>query len=103
MLNRKEHLLVCLAEECDEIGQRVSKALRFGLAEVQPGQGLTNAERIVEEIVDFFAVLEMLTDAEILTIDDRVGAAIQAKRDKVEKFMRFAEEQGALAPKVGGA
>jgi len=30
-MNRTEHLLVCLAEECAEVGQAVAKALRFGL------------------------------------------------------------------------
>lgn len=28
-MNRSEHLLSCLAEECAEVAQRVSKALRF--------------------------------------------------------------------------
>lgn len=45
-MKRHEHLLSILAEECCEVGQRVSKALRFGLDEVQPGQDLSNAERI---------------------------------------------------------
>ena len=51
-MNTIEHLLTCLAEECDEVGQRVMKALRFGLDEIQPGQDFTNAERIVLELHD---------------------------------------------------
>lgn len=55
-MNRTEYLLCCLAEECTEVGQRVSKALRFGLREVQPMQPLNNAERIREEMRDLLAV-----------------------------------------------
>lgn len=45
-MNLQEHLLSCLAEECAEVGQCVSKALRFGLQDAQPGQPLTNLERM---------------------------------------------------------
>ena len=45
-LTRQEYLLICLGEECDEVGQRVTKALRFGLSEVQHGQPLNNGDRI---------------------------------------------------------
>ena len=97
-MNRTEHLLSCLAEECAEVAQRVSKALRFGLSEVQPGQPFTNAERIQQECIDLLAVLEMLDDAEVVArsggreLDD----LLSAKKAKIEKFMRYAEEQGAL-------
>lgn len=102
MLDRTEHLLSCLAEECTEVGQRVSKALRFGLSEVQPGQPLTNAERIVGEIVDLLAVIGMLEECGaidtpiLLRLDNTMMDALDAKKAKVEKFMRYAEEQGAL-------
>jgi len=42
-----EHLLVCLAEECAEVGQAVGKALRFGLKDSPPEGGLPNDEYIV--------------------------------------------------------
>lgn len=98
-MNRTEHLLSCLAEECCEIGQRVSKALRFGLDEVQPGQGLTNGQRIIEEYNDLRGVMQMLEDEGILdssTDYHTLSATMQAKKAKVEKFMRYAAEQGAL-------
>ena len=37
-MNRQQHLMIRAMEECCELGQRISKALVFGLHEVQPGQ-----------------------------------------------------------------
>ena len=37
-MTESENLLIILMEECDELSQRVSKALRFTLDEKQIGQ-----------------------------------------------------------------
>lgn len=96
-MNRAEHLLTCLAEECTEVGQRVTKALRFGLNEVQPGQPLTNAQRIVEELNDLWSVAYILLDEGIIQFgNEPSGPIISAKRAKIEKFMAIARDQGAL-------
>lgn len=93
-MNRTEHLLMILAEECAEVAQRVSKALRFGLDEVQPGQDLSNEQRIWAEMNDLAGVGEMLIAAR--------GAggicrdAIAAKKAKVEKFLCYSAECGTL-------
>lgn len=94
-MNRQEHLLAILAEECAEVAQRASKALRFGLGEVQPGQELTNAERIEGELTDLFSVVLMLVDEGHLVLKDRRGAEV-AKRAKVEKFLQLSEQLGTL-------
>lgn len=94
-MNHTEHLLSCLAEECAEVSQRVSKALRFGLTEVQPGQPLTNAERIADELVDLLAVVGMLESEGVLDVP-RDPVAINRKKDKVRRFMAYAKECGAL-------
>lgn len=101
-MNRTEHLLSCLSEECAEVSQRVSKALRFGLAEVQPGQDLTNAQRILVELIDLMAVVEMLADENVIVVGTSTAPAKAAKKAKVEKFMIYAAQCGALiaAPKV---
>jgi len=92
-MNRTEHLLTCAAEECNEIAQRVSKALRFGLDDMQVGQGLSNAERIVQEFRDLQAVMEMLEDEFIVEpcVWIRDVQAIEEKKAKVEKYLRYAE------------
>lgn len=96
-MNRTEHLLSCLAEECAEVAQRVSKALRFGLDEVQPGQPLTNAQRIGQEFADLLAVVEMLEDEGAMDRPTDTHA-IERKKAKVLAFMEYAEQCGALTP-----
>lgn len=95
-MDRAEHLLVCLAEECAEVSQRVSKALRFGLDESQPGQSMDNRERIIEELQDLFAVVAILHGEQILPYLHVPPEITRAKRDKIEHFMAISREQGVL-------
>jgi hypothetical protein len=97
-MNRPEHLLTCLAEECAEVAQRVSKALRFGLHEVQAGQALTNAQRIVEEMRDLNAVSTLL-QAEGILEGPCMPSADQAlaKLRKIERFMDISRREGVLS------
>ena len=95
-MNRTEHLLSCLAEECAEVAQRVSKALRFGLDEVQPGQDQTNAERIVEEFNDLAAVVNRLSREGVLPWADWSTEREEEKAAKIERFMAISREQGVL-------
>ncbi len=94
-MTRNEHLLTILAEECAEIAQRVSKALRFSLAEIQPGQDLTNEERIEGEIHDLIAVAEML-NSEGVMITWPAPETVAAKKAKVEKFLKLSAANGTL-------
>lgn len=96
-MKRHEHLLTILAEECSEVTQRVSKALRFGLDEVQPGQELTNAERIEVELTDLFTVVGMLVADGHFKIKDR-SADFDAKQEKVERFLAYSAKCGTLEP-----
>lgn len=95
-MTRAEHILSCFAEECNEVAQRVSKALRFGVLEVQPGQTLTNAERIVDEYIQIIAVERMLVAEGIIPRPQLSESVIAAKQQKIEKFIAYAREQGAL-------
>jgi NTP pyrophosphatase (non-canonical NTP hydrolase) len=99
-MNRAEHLLSCLAEECAEVAQRATKAQRFGVLEVQPEQDENNWERLVAEYNDLVAVLGMLaTETGLAARID--PALVQAKRAKVAKYMAYAESQGALTVRAG--
>jgi len=94
-VNKIEHLLSCLAEECAEVSQRATKAQRFGFFEIQPGQPLTNHVRLRSEIADLFAVIEMLQDEAKDTLWP-LDADVDAKKMKVKQYMAYAESQGAL-------
>lgn len=61
-MTRREYLLIKAAEECAEVAQRCTKALTFGLSEIQTGQPYTNAERVLHEYADLAAVVDMLLD-----------------------------------------
>lgn len=79
------------------MAQRVSKALRFGLTEIEPGQELNNAQRITQEFHDALAVVEMLEDAGALGRSSDTHA-IERKKAKILVFMEYAERCGTLTP-----
>lgn len=99
-MNRTEYLLVCLAEECNEVAQRVTKALRFGMEDVQPGQDRSNGQRIVDELADLFATLEVVSVTDKILPMAMSGAewdqAIDAKKAKIEKYYQYAVKIGAV-------
>ena len=90
---RNRELLTCLAEECNEVAVRVSKALRFGLEEVQPGQPLNNAERILEEYAQVLEVMKHLVEEEILHPDtQQMTDWMITKRKNLNKFLQFPQK-----------
>lgn len=93
-MNRTEHLLVIMVEELAELQQQVTKALRFGVHE-QRDLPTSNHDRIQAEYNDLAAVIEMLMEEGVLDIycDD---ARMAAKREKVEKYLKYSDECGTL-------
>lgn len=96
-MNRTEHLLIILSEECSEVSHRISKALRFGLNEIEPGQSFNNSERINQELCDLLGVVDMITREK--HIDPIMLADVNKKRDRVEKYLKYSREQGTLTDK----
>ena len=92
MLNEQQYLLTLIQEECAELSQRASKALRFGLYEVQEGQPLNNWERLKGEYTDLLSVISEL-DKSLLDVDDN---KIMNKIDKINKYMELSRERGIL-------
>ena len=82
-----EHFMTCGAEEAVEVAQRFTKALRFGLTEVQPGQDLDNLARIGGEVEDLLCVIYALrrrgVDIPVLVTPEKVSA----KEAKIVKLM----------------
>lgn len=96
-MNQKEHLLVCLAEECAEVQKAVTKSLRFGLEDRGPKGITTNQEDISIELTDMLAIVEMLNEIEpgIRPIIERY--VVDAKKEKVRRYMEYAKERGTLS------
>jgi hypothetical protein len=93
-MNRIEHLLVIFAEECIEVAQEVSKALRFGVNE-QRDLPTSNLQRIEKEFSQLLAMREMLeTEGVFINIDFKV---IRDKKAKVEEYLLYSKECGTLS------
>lgn len=90
-----EHLLTIVAEECAEVAQRCSKALRFGLDETRRGRDLNNAGMIMEEFDDLLAVVKMLQSEGSLPSSDK--KRVKAKIKKVKKYLEYSGEVGTLS------
>jgi NTP pyrophosphatase (non-canonical NTP hydrolase) len=88
-MTREQHLLTILAEECAEVAQRCSKAVRFGLDERQPDQPHDNTTRLEGELGDLLGMVDMLG----LTPDAQRRAD---KPARVEKYMQRSRDVGAL-------
>lgn len=80
-------LFECLQEECSEIIHRASKALRFSLLEKQPGQKLTNKDRLSDEVGDLLCLVTMCEDRGLLD-SKRIGVAMKAKVKKLHTYMQ---------------
>lgn len=95
-MTRQEHLLTILAEECMEVAQRATKALRFGLEEVQPEQEASNSERILYEYADLLALMEMIFGEDCSQTNFGIMRMVWNKKAKVALFLKYSKEQGTL-------
>lgn len=95
-MNRNEHLFKIVEEECSEVAQRVSKILRFGINEVEPGQVKNNEERLLDEWADLRGMMKMLEDEGLIKVPDQ-AEAMERKRVKVEHFLAYSKAQGTLS------
>lgn len=97
-MNRAEHMMTTAAEEAMEVGHRITKAMRFGTHEVQPGQELTNAQRVMDEFHDLLAMLLLLSTEGVMPLDGLIPhpSRLMRKREKFERFLAISAEQGTL-------
>jgi hypothetical protein len=94
MLNKEQYLLTLIQEECAEVSQRASKAIRFGLYEIQPGQELNNWERLRQEFVDLWTVMTLL-DRDLVNFDFD-NDDVTAKINKIKKYSQISKDRGIL-------
>jgi NTP pyrophosphatase (non-canonical NTP hydrolase) len=76
-------IMLILQEEGAEVIQAVSKCMRFGPDQIKPGKEVTNIGMLEEEIGDFLAMVELLTDLDIGVTTEGLE---KAKKNKFEKL-----------------
>jgi NTP pyrophosphatase (non-canonical NTP hydrolase) len=91
-MNNEEYTLTLIAEECNEVAQRATKALRFGLHETQEGQNYTNRERLLQEFWDLTTVMRMLYPDVDFENEDWSKNKIQ----KIEKYKKYSKQLNRL-------
>lgn len=92
-MNRQEHLLIILAEECGEVIHEVTKSLRFGLDDYWKDNP-TNKIKLSQELGDLFGVYRMLINEKI--IDEPSYSSTIDKEQKVEKWLLYSKQKGTL-------
>lgn len=98
MMTRQQHALLKLAEEASEVAERALKAMQFGLDEVEPGQPLSNRERLEYEIRDVMSVtvllvrLKMVATVEFSSMEEHV----RAKLEKIERYYQLSQSLGQV-------
>ena len=94
-MNKTEYLLICLIEECAEIQQAATKALRFGLNNGHPSRRNTNADDIAKECCDLIAIIELLEEEKIINGMTNIQN-IKHKKKKMKHYMNYSRGLGIL-------
>ncbi len=95
-MTQTEHRLTKLTEECAEVAQRCTKAIRFGVDEIQKDHNQDNKQRIRLEMAGLVAAYnELIKHDNVFWPTD---IEIEDARLKQEKYRKYSEELGTLTP-----
>jgi hypothetical protein len=97
-MQEQEYLLTCLLEELAEVQKEISKALRFGLKDIDPNhpEAGNNLHKIETELTHVNAVLELLADRCQFKVDLHNRETQQTKRRRLLDFMQYSRDKGTL-------
>jgi len=108
MMNRTDYLLTCLMEECGELIQECSKALRFGLQdkwEEDPKppdwrEKPTPHDAIIREYFDIVAVMDLLRGTRVIASQSiqSIEEMVNTKKQRIDRYMHYSEERGRFNP-----
>lgn len=98
MMNLEGYLLTCLQEECNEVGQRISKIQRFGINECQPGQPYDNRERCRQEIIDLISTIDCLVKTGSIAPIHK--DELKPKKQRIKDYMKLSVDHGLLDPEA---
>lgn len=94
-MNIKEYLLVCLIEECQEVSHAACKALRFGMEDKHPETGISNQEKVKEELMELMTVVNMLEE-DGLSFRTLCENILENKKFRVLQYMEYSRKKGIL-------
>lgn len=86
-------------EECAEIQQALSKAIRFGFDDHHPSRAdETNEEQLLTEFYQLTAMIEELQNQGIIEsfTREKIAEVKQNKIKKVYQYMDYSKKQGLL-------
>jgi hypothetical protein len=111
-MTREQFLLIKLSEECAEVAQRALKQIQFGVHQIQKAgevhggsgapekeAGLTNGERLREELTDLYVMVNLLQSAGQIPPTNGIKefrAAKKAKVEKMNKYLAFSRSKGEI-------
>ena len=93
-----QHALLKMMEEAAEVQQLCSKCMQFGMDEKQPGQDLTNRQRLESEIRDFQAAHFRLVDLGLVGDNDQepLKEHILRKDNQVDIYYSYSRKLGMV-------
>jgi hypothetical protein len=103
-MNEREYFLTCLGEEGCEIGQQVSKTLRFGINETWKPELGSNHDRLIGEFIDLIAVAKKLKTLGVIDfpfVESLDDPRIDAKLTKLDKYFGYAKDIGTIVREDG--
>lgn len=98
-LRKNEYLALVAMEECAEIQQALSKALRFGFDDHHPDRAYeTNEEQLLTEFYQLTAMMEELQKQGMIKgfTQDQIKEVKQKKIEKIYKYMEYSKGKGLL-------
>lgn len=95
-MNKKEHLLTCLTEECAEVIQVTDKALRFGLDNGYPDDLHLNRYNLVKEYIEITAVMDLLYANGVVERLPNEEEIFKGKQERVLHYMEYARKCGTI-------
>lgn len=95
MMTKREWLFVQLVSEASEVAHAASKVIQFGLNDDYPGYG-NNRERLILEINDLMAVVQVLGEIEVLPGPPLNMDRVIEKRRKIEEMYEYAKKKNVV-------
>ena len=80
MQDRLQELMTITMEECGELIQQCSKAIRCNK--------YYDNEKLIEEIGDVFAMIELLNKYDIVSWDE-IAERVEVKKERLKKLQRL--------------